>query len=170
MTNLTWSDWERTFGATQCGRLQRRRLLEGTLRPGDLQPGGRVAPIGLCFGFVMLVSEFFTGLADATPFGAKTPSGLQQPAVAGSTPLAVDDSSRLGQELLSDWLSQFDTNYQSASVAAFAAGVPVATFAASLARAIARDGLVFIQLKSPKGRPGTRSWPTPSPVPALARG
>jgi hypothetical protein len=154
MTNLTWSDWERTFGATNVDDCSVAGCWKDPFALATYNQVAAFAPIGLCFGFTMLVSEFFTGVADATAFGAKTPSGLQQPAVAGSTPLAVDDSSRLGQELLSDWLSQFDTNYQSASAAAFAAGVPVATFAASLARSIARDGMVFIQLKNPKGGAG----------------
>ncbi len=148
VNNFDWQDFEDVFGPDNVN---------------DCLPGGcwkdayavtwynfitGSEPLGLCFGFTMLMSEFFTRLATPKDFGADAASDLQQPLLAGASPPDVDRSP-LGKELVDDEMSQFDTNFISLSSKSFATGVSVPGFVALLGRFLAQDGMVFIQMKNP---------------------
>lgn len=149
VNNLTWSDFANTFGVdhvTDCTPV------------GCWEDSGSVAwfnyitslePIGLCFGFMMLTSEFFTGSASPADFGVKEAAELHAPVSAG-----VVNRSPLGQELVDEWMSQFDLDYQTATQGQFAKAISVPAFASSLALALRRDGIAFIDLQNPKPGPG----------------
>jgi hypothetical protein len=159
LNSLSWADVERTFGpeVNDCAAFA---CWHDPIAQGYFESWQGGEPNGLCFGFTMLASEFYKAEATAADFGASSVGALATPTRGVATvgkvanyPL-IDESTALGQQLVTGWLSQFDTAYQVKEHDGIGGYASVAQFASALSGDLAREGLALIGLQNQAGTEG----------------
>jgi hypothetical protein len=153
---VTWDDFQNTFGPdiNDCSPLF---CWHDPISQAWFQYVQGSLPFGLCFGYTMLATELYRGEATPQDFGASTVGQLKAPtngrvttSVVSNYPL-VDNSTALGQTLLSAWLSQLDETYQVSGHDGIGGYVSVAQFIQALSAALAKDHVAIVNIQGPNG-------------------
>jgi hypothetical protein len=148
--NVQWSDMENTFGPSveDCAVVCWHNPQADSL----YQFVQGLQPFGLCFGYAMFATELLDGGASPLDFGVPATGRLPVPqagATAAGAPL-IDDSTSLGQTLVSLWLDQLDTAYYTAGDGTGGYG-SVAAFVSAVQAALTANGAALVSVRLPNG-------------------
>ncbi|HTW09533.1 MAG TPA: hypothetical protein VME46_18645 [Acidimicrobiales bacterium] len=152
----TWDDFQTAFGPgiNDCSPLF---CWHDPISQAWFQYVQNSLPFGLCFGYTMLATELYRGEATPQDFGAATVGQLKAPTNGRvTTPLVsnyplVDNSTALGQTLLTEWLSQLDETYQVSEHDGIGGYASVAQFIQALSSALAKDHIAIVNIQGPNG-------------------